>query len=279
MQQLGRGGWVVVVCLLAAARTHAQGMNMAPSMAPGPGAAAASPTPAPGVAPLPPTPTEAEQAPAARATATTPASEPAAAPATLAVNEPEVPERPRRFGDRGVFVISDSLDAHVGFLGYTKNSVGSASFGLSPALDYFVAQDVMLGASAFVRHSSSTNAQNVDTYGWSEGISVHVGRNFPLSDLFSVRPKLSLGVSHSKTTVEGVQPTPLGYYYGSSYSKETAVFLELYVPLLLHPAQHLFVGFGPDAYFDPYHSITNESGTVEHLRYFVGASSVIGGWF
>jgi hypothetical protein len=54
--------------------------------------------------------------------------------------------------------------------------------------------------------------------------------------------------------------------------------LDLYVPLLLHPARHFFVGFGPDALFDPYHSFSSDGGTSDHLRYFVGASSITGGW-
>lgn len=250
---------------------------MAPSMAPGPGAANANPTQAPGVAPLPPLPTTSETAtPPVETAGTTPTAGAAAAPQAATTLESAKPDQPRKFGDKGVFVVTDTLGANFGVLGYSESSVGSAGFSLNPAVDYFIDENLIVGASAYVRYSSSTTAPPTKTHGWAEGAFVHLGRNVPLSDLLSVRPLGALGLWHSDTTTEGIL-SPFGYLTSSSLS-ETAIVLDLYVPLLFHPARHFFVGFGPDAFFDPYHSFSSGGSTSDHLRYFVGASSIIGGW-
>ncbi|HVY32468.1 MAG TPA: hypothetical protein VHB79_38285 [Polyangiaceae bacterium] len=251
---------------------------------------------------MPPRPDTTETAPAPTPAAPPPATPapatPAPAPATTstaesdAVDLSEEPEKlpaplvtpARRFGDQGGLVFSDLLSASLGVGGYTKSEASSASFGIDPAFDYFVARDVIIGGSAFVHYSSSTSGLGVKSYGPSVGISFHLGRNVPISDLFSVRPVLSLGAWQSSITLESPGPNFAAsaggtVVPGTSNVKESVVVVGLYSPVLLHLAEHFFVGFGPDAYFDPYHSTTSEAGTSEHLRYHVGASSIVGGWF
>jgi hypothetical protein len=306
MKEFFRGGLMLVVCSLAATQAHAQGAaGSFPTMAPGPGAATASPTQAPGVAPPQPMPTtETTAAPAAPAPAAAPpaaatpsdgAAATAAAPTepatplAAATADPAMsalPEPPtqvhQRFGDRGELVFSELLGASFGVLGYSKSSAGSSTFGLSPAFDYFVDQDVFVGVSSFLRYSSNTTAQRVKSYGWSGGAYVHFGRNVPLSNLFSLKIKVALGASHASSTIENpnFDSNWNGFPFGVSHAQETIIVVDMYAPLLIHPAPHFFVGFGPEAYFDPYHSIGGDAGsTTDHMRYFVGASSTIGGWF
>lgn len=243
---------------------------------------------------MPPMPATTETTPApapatpAPAPATTRTAEPDTAPVDLSGEPEKLPDPPvapaQRFGDQGGLVFSDLLSASLGVGGYSKSEASSASFGIDPAFDYFIAQDVIIGGSAFVHYYSSTSGLGVKSYGPSVGIYFHMGRNVPISDLFSVRPVISLGAWQSSITLESPGPDFAAsaggtVVPGTSHVKESVVVVGLYSPVLLHLAEHFFVGFGPDAYFDPYHSTTSEAGTSEHLRYHIGASSVVGGWF
>ena len=56
---------------------------------------------------------------------------------------------------------------------------------------------------------------------------------------------------------------------------ETVVVFELFMPILIHPARHFFLGLGPDFYADLSHTIGNSSNN----RTFIGITSTVGGWF
>ena len=56
---------------------------------------------------------------------------------------------------------------------------------------------------------------------------------------------------------------------------ETVLVVSVFAPILVHPAPHLFLGLGPEAYNDISHAVGNSTNN----RTFVGISSTVGGWF
>jgi hypothetical protein len=96
---------------------------------------------------------------------------------------------------------------------------------LQPAADYFIIDNLSVGGAVGltyqkVGHNSGTKFT----------IGPRVGYNFELSKLLSVWPKL--GFSYSHTNQE-------------AGDQANALALNLFAPVLLHPAPHFFAGLGP----------------------------------
>jgi hypothetical protein len=187
-----------------------------------------------------------------------------------------------RFGDEGHVALSSVLSASFGHLGYSMGGSSTTSAGIEPAFDYFSVPNFSEGLSAFVRYSDSTSGFGLETKALTFGLTGQVGINLWLGERVSIWPKLAVGAWQSRlsynggpgmfnVSVDGVS-VPIT---SSARVTENVVFVELYAPFLFHATQHLFVGFGPDAYVDVLHSV--ESG--KNLRRFFGASSIVGGWF
>jgi len=165
--------------------------------------------------------------------------------------------------------VNGALSANFGHLGYSTPGSSTTSVGIEPAFDYFVARNISWGGSVFVRYSDVTSLGN-ETKDLSFGITGQVGSNLWLTRrLLSVWPRLFVGALENRLTY-------LVSSDGSSTNTtEKIAFVELYVPLLLHLAPHVFVGFGPEAFADAYHTV----GETSNLRRFWGAESIVGGWF
>jgi hypothetical protein len=82
--------------------------------------------------------------------------------------------------------------------------------------------------------------------------------NFALGDSFSIDPQFTLGVSH-----QAIDETS-----GTSEDKtaDGIVSVNLFVPLLVHPARHLFVGFGPSVYHEVSHKVTSPDPLVPTVQ-------------
>jgi len=222
-----------------------------------------------------PTPT-ATQAPAAPPPATAPTSNP---PAIAPPKEPE-------FGDRGEYVLSGAFFLNFGHLGYSKTDASTTSVSIQPSFDYFIAPNYFMGGAIFLSHADTVAGIGVETNSITYGAYLHLGGNVPLGSSFSWRPQGSIGVWSQQTeyTAPRVQSGGFtGSVGGQAVSiepsgttvTETVVVAEIFAPFLLHPARHFFIGFGPDFYVDLSHTI----GNGENNRTFIGASSIIGGWF
>ncbi len=193
-----------------------------------------------------------------------------------------VPPPEARFGDAGEMVINGALSASIGHLGYTSGGSSTTSFGIEPALDYFSSRNLSQGLSAFFRYSDSISGINLENENVTFGITGHLAFNLWLADRVSLWPRLALGVWRSQTTYHVPSGTFSVSVDGTAFPisngtevEENAVFVELYAPFLFHLAQHFFVGFGPQAYADLFHS----ANSMANRRMFVGGESTIGGWF
>ena len=118
----------------------------------------------------------------------------------------------------------------------------------------------------------------VDSSAITYGIGVAVGVNVPLGDWVSFWPRVFGGV-----WTESITQSPVPRAFSLSRDgitlpqgdyRETALWFEIYAPLLIHPAPHFFVGFGPDFFIDLVHDV----GPTENRRTYWGATSLVGGW-
>jgi hypothetical protein len=159
------------------------------------------------------------------------------------------------FGDKGQMAFSS--DAALS-LEYRTGDVTTIT--LAPAVDYFVIDRLSIGG--FIAWSYVT-AANVDSSRFA--IGPRVGYNIMLSDLVSIWPKVGFSFATSSVSVEDeAEDVEIETSQGND-----GIALNLYVPIMFHPAQHFFAGFGP--YLD-----TDLSGDDKVTA--VGMKLTLGGW-
>ena len=188
-----------------------------------------------------------------------------------------------RFGSPGELAISSSVGgANLLLTGTTTGGVnGSPSSSgwnltLEPSADYFVIQNLSVGAFVVFTHAetntpsttpgetSTSTSTSTNTF----GVGPRIGYNLALTDWLSLWPKL--GLSYSDTGVSG----------GASHDAWTLV---VFAPLLYHLASHYFVGLGP--YLSADLAANGSSGGANSQsgpypkQVVYGLRFTIGGWF
>ena len=167
-------------------------------------------------------------------------------------SDAQAPTKPaRRFGEAREWVLTAESGVSISSTRYSVQGSSSSVFADS-GFDYFFVKNVSVGANVYVESDSSSGVAasgapytNSSTY---FGLTGHFAVNVPLGPWLSLYPRSYLGVgggSYSDTS-------------GSSTSQatETEAWVALYAPLLVHPAPHFFLGFGPSVRQD----ILNGSG-------------------
>jgi hypothetical protein len=96
-----------------------------------------------------------------------------------------------------------------------------------------------------------------------------LGGDIPISDAVSLFVVGDVGIGHaSYVRDDGVGNT---VSYGEAYT-----YVGVYAPLLIHVAQHFFVGVGPSVTHDLHRAV--DSTQYSNLATTFGASFVVGGW-
>lgn len=179
---------------------------------------------------------------------------------------------PSDFGAKGQISLNVDLpftnDApQLGIVHSSQDMGGGSSttVTIAPALDYFVAPNVSVGAKIGYQHtSSSAQGSNVSAITSGFVFAVRGGFNVPLGPTLSLWPRLSLGY----------QSQTIGDF---TYS---VVPLAIFAPLLWHPTSHFFIGCGPVF-------ITDLSSKAESMGFSVdgakqtdiGLQAIVGGYF
>lgn len=97
---------------------------------------------------------------------------------------------------------------------------------VQPAFDYFVIKNLSVGGAVGLTYQKTGNDS-----GTRFVIGPRVGYNFELSPLLSVWPKLGFSFAH--TNQDGANDSA------------NSLALNLFAPVMIHPAPHFFAGFGP----------------------------------
>jgi hypothetical protein len=108
---------------------------------------------------------------------------------------------------------------------------------LAPSADYFVIDNLSVGGFISFDYSKSGAGD-----GTRIGIGPRVGYNIKLSEMLSIWPKVGFAYAYSSSTVsERVTD-------GATLERNTsgsAIAMNVFVPIMVHPAPHFFAGFGP----------------------------------
>jgi hypothetical protein len=142
-----------------------------------------------------------------------------------------------RFGGARQWALSN--DSSFTIQRATQSEVDGAvvSVTLAPAADYFLIRNLSLGGFAGVRYTKAGDADSLRF-----DIGPRVGYNIPMSDRWSLWPKLGFSYARTKnaTESEAMDDTTI-----VRKTTQNALALNLFIPVLFHPVSHFFLGFGP----------------------------------
>lgn len=175
------------------------------------------------------------------------------------------PAAAAEFGDTGVWSPSGhfqfSQDNYTNASGVDRTAY---SLSIAPALMYFVAKNVAVGARVLFSYDTPASGPEFS----SSQFGVQLGYNWKVGEKVSLFPKIDVGYSQGT------------YYFGSGDQVAKTIGVNLYLPLLYHVAPHFFIGGGPHAYTRVLSVVsTGGAGTEGGDRTVLSLESVIGGWF
>jgi hypothetical protein len=143
------------------------------------------------------------------------------------------------FGLEGQLAISSDAGLSISNTSVDGIDGSSTTVLMRPAVDYFVIDNLSIGGFLGVEHSSAPGGKST-----AFSVGPRVGYNIPLSERLSVWPKL--GFSFASTSQEADEVTlPGGTTVDGDEETSTSVQLNLFAPVMFHPVQHFFIGFGP----------------------------------
>ncbi len=163
------------------------------------------------------------------------------------------------FGQKGQWTIS--TDAALSFERRTQSGTAAVTtLSILPATDYFIMKNFSIGGVIGMVYQKAG-----DTKATAFKIGPRVGYNVEFSRLVSFWPKVGFSYAWTKNKhdieVNGTEVT--------RSTKNNAVQLNIFAPVMLHPASHFFVGFGP--FID-----TDLNG--DHRVTIWGLRLTVGGW-
>ena len=166
-----------------------------------------------------------------------------------------------RFGDKSQLTISSDAGLSIATTSVSDIDGSVTTITLRPAVDYFVANNFSVGGFLGLDYTKASGS-HATTF----GIGPRVGYNLAFSDKFSVWPKLGFSYSNTDVSTEVSTGENTTTSVGTSGSH---LALNAFVPVMFHPVQHFFLGFGPALDID----LTGDARTTV----FAGRLT-IGGW-
>jgi len=163
------------------------------------------------------------------------------------------------------------LDAQ--YTSFANNGGSVTRFGLAPTLDYFVIDNLSLGAQllfGIATVSPPSGQGNQSTTLTTFGIAPQIGYDIRLGDSFSFWPKAFFAYATTSTSNNG----PTG----------AVASVGLFAPLLYHPVRHFYIGIGPDLSTQLGNSSSQSNGNTTTTTYddkatAFGLMATFGGYF
>ena len=179
-----------------------------------------------------------------------------------------------RFGDADQWVISGWSTLDVLFGSESNSQAFDRTLLLDLGVDHFVVARWSFGGYARAGWSDvrGYGRSSIDETTTTQfGMGARIGYDAPLGATFSLWTRAGIDVSERRVVFESSQQP--GTHVGDT-RLEHPLGVQASSLLLAHLAAHLFVGFGPRAYYD---LASRTSGEVR--RFAWGASLIVGGWF
>jgi hypothetical protein len=174
-----------------------------------------------------------------------------------------------RFGARHSTVLTSGMSLSGNWATYSGSGARERSISVGPALDWFVVDDISIGAQlayqvgSYLGYQSDGSTVTYDVNG--VGASVRFGVHARISDHVSCYPTVALGIGTDNSDERSGAARNV-------YAREYAAW-SLSSPLLVHIASHYFIGLGPYLTHE-----VKDSEEREILATKLGISSVAGGW-
>ncbi|MBU8897283.1 hypothetical protein DRW03_17215 [Corallococcus sp. H22C18031201] len=162
------------------------------------------------------------------------------------------------FGHAGQIVVS--ADAS-GFFGYNTGA-DALVLHLEPAADYFIQQNLSVGAAALVEQVFQDGPNTT-----ALGVVVRAGYNLGVAEKVSLWPRVAFGPK---------------FIHVSGGGSDLAFVLEGYLPALFHVTPHFFVGAGPQVralISDRTGAGGSDQGAFSGHDVTIGISTTVGGYF
>jgi hypothetical protein len=203
-----------------------------------------------------------------------PAADPAAPPVSAYPPSLEAPPDP--FGTRGTIAITGAFTVGTSYTGSLESSDASEfDLRVIPSLDYFVAENLSIGGALFLDYQDRTYASSMSVTSTTLGAEVGMGYNVAFSRLFSWWPNARIGFGWSHTSSDLRELLNGLAVPVDTTTNDHVVVARAYLPFLIHPAQHFFLGIGPDAFID----LARGGDSNGDQRFQIALSSMVGGWF
>lgn len=139
------------------------------------------------------------------------------------------------FGERGQFVVSSDLDFTLQHSSYSMNAGSNVVFSVTPSLDYFVSSNFSVGGRLTLGYTSDVAFSNGATADQTVfGLGARAGYNIVLTNVVTLWINGGLLYFHDSYDV-GMGDDVSGNRFQ----------LQIFAPVLWHPAPHFFIGAGP----------------------------------
>jgi hypothetical protein len=159
------------------------------------------------------------------------------------------------FGNKHELAISS--DAALSITHYSPGDLTIIT--LAPAVDYFIIDNLSIGGFIGLDYATSGDASTTRF-----SVGPRVGYNLFLSDLVSLWPKIGFSFATTSSKEGGATDNVT-----VTTSSNSGIALNLFLPIMFHPAEHFFAGLGP--FLD-----TDLSGDDKVTAF--GFKLTIGGW-
>ncbi len=186
-------------------------------------------------------------------------------------------ETPRVFGEKGEWVLGNELAASLSSTSYAGTGSSAGGLNIYGGFDYFMTDGVSVGGGLWTSYQTTTgidaaSGSQVDSSVRSAGLFARLGLNVPMASWISWYPRLAMafGLRNYEETAGAYENSPSG----------TIVSVTCFAPLLVHPAQHFFVGFGPSIYQELSHAVVyaDYPTQIQNQATAIGVGLVVGGW-
>jgi hypothetical protein len=182
------------------------------------------------------------------------------------------------FGKRGQVVFTNALVASYLTTTYALTSSGTSALNVGGSVDYFVVDHISLGNGAGISSSSYSLLDNATGNAVSNSVSgdwltFRLGMSLPLGERVSLYPVVSVGVEAGEIGSQAAGP--------ANERDTQEVFAAVFAPVLVHLAEHFFVGFGPNIDTDLWQRVTSPlpgAQSSSNRATSVGAGLELGGW-
>jgi hypothetical protein len=194
---------------------------------------------------------------------------------------PPEPLPPVRFGGRGQWVMMGSSNAFTVYNEtYTNTPATYSAVGGGIGIDHFVVDNVSVGMDLEASYSDfkgygATSFNETRSTDFAGGI--RFGGNVWLGESVSWYPRLTLLLASAHSTITPISSSDGTPLVSSASQSSIGPALNLYAPLLIHPAAHFMVGFGP--------RIQHDFGVIRGGPYdgsqalLLSGEFVVGGWW